>query len=122
MMRLTKASALCAAVLGLLAGCKPTTIVTGPPEEHANAAMHVTLPPAVKASYTYRCTDNSVIYVDFLSDDVSANLRTKQMGATTTLRAPAAGNNFAGSGYEITGSGKLIDFKSPKLPKESCRA
>lgn len=62
--------------------------------------MQVTFPPAVKASYTYRCTDNGVIYVDFLSDDVSANLRVKQTGATTTLRAPAADNNFAGNGYE----------------------
>jgi hypothetical protein len=106
----------------LLPACKPTTIVTGPPDEHANAAMHIILPPAVKVSYVYRCADNSVIYVDFLSDDVTANLRMKQMGAITALIAPTAGKAFTGDGYEISGSGKQIDFERPQLPRETCQA
>ncbi len=122
MTRSTRASAVGAAFLMLLPACKPTTIVTGPPDEHANAAIHITLPPAVKASYVYRCADNSVIYVDFLSDDITANLRTKQMGEITSLNAPAAGTAFAGDGYEISGNGKQINFKRPQLPKETCQA
>lgn len=96
--------------------------MTGPPDEHANAAVHITLPPAVKVSYVYRCADNSVIYVDFLSDDVTANLRTKQMGAITALKAPAAGKAFAGAGYEISGAGSQITFKRPQQRDESCEA
>ena len=122
MTRSTSALALGAVVLMMLAGCKPTTIVTGPPDEHANAAMHITLPPAVKVSYVYRCADNSVIYVDFLSDDVTANLRTTQMGTITALNAPAAGKAFTGNGYEISGGSKQIDFKRPRLPSETCQA
>ena len=84
--------------------------------------MHVTLPPAVKASYVYRCADNSVIYVDFLSDDVTADLRRAQMGALTVLNAPAAGKDYSGAGYKISGSGKQIGFERPQMPSEQCQA
>ncbi len=58
-----------------LAGCsnEDHNLVVGGPEDPmanqlANAAP-VELPPAIAASKIYRCKDNSVVYVDWLSDN-----------------------------------------------------
>ena len=65
----------------LLAACdtKPTTIVgEGPVDvdaEKIKAAPPVKLPPAMLASKSYRCKDNSLIYIDWFNDNMTANLR-----------------------------------------------
>jgi hypothetical protein len=71
------------AVAAALAGCKQEshTIVAGPPDVNdpaANAASNgpVALPPAITASKIYRCADNKVVYVDWLADNKTANVRT----------------------------------------------
>lgn len=119
---------LAAAALMALSGCgqsKPE-VVGGPADPQAEAlakAKPVKLPPAVKTSKSYRCKDNSLIFVDFLSDDISANLRTEKTGAPTALTAPAPGEAFkAAGGYEITGGGSKISVTLPGKSKQSCTA
>jgi len=63
------------AVAAALAGCDSSdqTIVADPagPDPMANAVANldaVQLPPSIQASKAYRCKDNSLIYVDWLSD------------------------------------------------------
>lgn len=57
-----------------LAGCESEPIVVGgPADDPANQApavnaADVKLPPAITASKTYRCRDNSLIKVEWLSD------------------------------------------------------
>jgi hypothetical protein len=57
-----------------LAGCDQTdhnlstTEPYDPQAEMANKAAPVALPPAITAQKSYRCKDNSIIYVDWLSD------------------------------------------------------
>lgn len=55
-----------------LAGCNKEdhTIVAGAPGDNATDTnlANVQLPPSINASKTYRCKDNSVIRVDWLSD------------------------------------------------------
>lgn len=110
-----------------LAGCgsKPTTITgSGPADTQAAdiaAAPPVKLPPAMLASKTYRCKDNSIIYVDYFNDNVTANLHTKKDGTPIPLAAPAAGQPFAGGGYELTGQpdSNAVTFKSPS-GSQSC--
>jgi len=57
-----------------LAGCdngSNTIVQEGPKDPMANSlanAAPVELPPAITASKAYRCKDNSLIYVDWLSD------------------------------------------------------
>ena len=54
-----------------LAGCDNSdhTIVTGPgTDEEPMNNVGVVLPPSISASKTYRCKDNSLIYIDWLSD------------------------------------------------------
>jgi hypothetical protein len=73
-----------------LAGCNSEdhTIVSDPagPDPMANAvanASSVQLPPSIQASKAYRCKDNSLIYVDWLSDGSARVKKTKQEVGTT---------------------------------------
>ena len=56
-----------------LAGCNKenhTIIASGPDEGDTNAIANgpVALPPSVTASKAYRCKDNRLIYIDWMSD------------------------------------------------------
>lgn len=113
--------------LALLAGCNstPTTITGGGPADtqaaDIAAAPPVKLPPAMLASKTYRCKDNSIIYIDYFNDNVTANLHVKKDGTPIPLVAPAAGQPFAGGGYELTGKpdSSAVTFKGPS-GSQSC--
>ncbi len=115
-----------AALMSLSACSKSEPEVVGGPadplaHELANAAP-VTLPPSVKTSNSYRCKDNSLLFVEFLSDDKSANLRTKKDGAPTKLVADAPGGPLKGDGYEVSGPGKTITATVPGKAAQSCKA
>ena len=74
-----------------LAGCNKEshTIVAGgdPTDENAaKPAANVQLPPSITASKTYRCADNSLIYIDWMSDG-SANVKKKKGETGTTVPA-----------------------------------
>jgi hypothetical protein len=119
---------LAAAPLIMLSACGKSEpeVVGGPADpmatQLANAAP-VALPPSVKANKTYRCKDNSLIFVDFLSDDVTANLRTEKNGTATKLVAAEAGKPFtAEGGYEVSGSGGTITATVPGKGAQSCKA
>lgn len=119
---------LAAAPLILLSACGKSEpeVVGGPADpmatQLANAAP-VALPPSVKANKTYRCKDNSLLFVDFMSDDVTANLRTEKAGTPTKLVAPEAGKAFtAAGGFEVSGSGSTITATVPGKAAQSCKA
>lgn len=115
-----------AALLTLSACSKSEPEVVGGPadpmaEQLANAGP-VELPPSVKASKQYRCKDNSLVFVDFLSDDKTANLRTEKNGAPTKLVAAEAGGSFkAEGGYEVSGSGSPVTITVPGNGAQSCK-
>ena len=118
-----------AVALSMLSACNNNDepeVVGGPADpmaqQLANAAP-VELPPSVKVSRQYRCKDNSLIFIDFLSDDKTANLRTEKNGAPTKLVAPEAGKPFtAEGGYSVDGSGKQITATLPGKSGLSCKA
>lgn len=59
-----------------LAGCnKEENAQVAENTQAENMAAPVELPPAITASKTYRCKDNSVVYIDWLSD---GNARVKK--------------------------------------------
>jgi hypothetical protein len=113
-----------------LAGCNKEnhTIVTGGPDEGDNSSATnapVTLPPSVASSKIYRCADNKVVYVDWLSDKKSANVRTEQGGMPTQVTAPEAGKPMsAAGGYEISGASGASNVKIaiPGHASQSCKA
>ena len=116
-----------AASLGLLSACNQNDepeVVGGPAdplaEQLANAAP-VELPPSVKANKQFRCKDNSLFFVDYMSDDKTALLRTEKGGAATTLKAAEAGQPFtAEGGYTIDGSGDNVTITVPGKSAQAC--
>lgn len=111
----------------LLAGCnsQPETVTSGPADPTAEAvknAPKVALPPMVKASKVYRCADSSLVYVDFFSDDLTANIRKESAGTNTHLTAPEAGKPFSGEGFTVSGPGDTVQITLPGKPAQTCNA
>lgn len=108
-----------------LAGCKKHTIVAGPPIDYdSNTAKPVVpLPPSVASSKVYRCADDKIVYVDWLSDNKSANVRTDKEGSPTQVTAPEPGNPMtAAGGYSLEGtaSASSVKIAVPGHPAQSC--
>lgn len=113
-----------------LAGCNEDhTIVAGPSvHDEAGAAetAGVQLPPSIAASKIYRCSgDNSVVYVDWLSDNKTANVRTEDGGSPTQVTTAEEGKPMtSASGLSLTGSaaGSSINVTLPGKGAKSCKA
>ncbi len=112
-----------------LAGCNDGshTIVAGGPadDQPANAAANnVELPPAIASSKIYRCKDNSVVYIDWLSDDKSANFRAKQGDVPIQLKTEEPGKPMLADGYSLTGTpgGSNVTLLRPDKGSQSCKA
>ena len=113
-----------------LAGCNSEdhTVVVGPGAEYeTNAAdnANVQLPPSIAASKIYRCADNDVVYVDWLSDGKSANIRTEKAGPATQVVAPQPGEPMtAAGGYSIAGAAAdaSVTIAVPGQAAERCKA
>jgi hypothetical protein len=99
--------ALCATAA--LAGCNKEnhTIVAGGPEVDDNLAASntpVALPPSIASSKSYRCADNHLVYVDWMSDG-TARVKSKREEVGTSV---TPGNELKGDakGSTITYSGQ----------------
>ena len=119
------------AAAAALAGCNEDhTIVTGGPQERNDenqvaAEANVTLPPSISASKIYRCADNDVVYVDWLSDGKSANIRPDKDSPPTQVTAAEAGQPMtAAGGYSLTGTpgAASVRIAVPGQSEESCKA
>ena len=120
------------AAAAALAGCNKEshTIVAGGPEVNDPAANEaakgpVALPPSIVASKIYRCADNKVVYVDWLSDNKTANVRTQEGGSPTQVSSAEAGKAMsAPGGYSVEGSATASSAKIavPGHPAQSCKA
>ena len=111
-----------------LAGCNSSshTIVSQDPADDTNvtANTNVQLPPSVTASKIYRCDDNKVVYVDWMSDNKSANIRTDKTGTPTQVTATEPGKPMTGpDGYSAEGSATSASAKIgvPGHPAQSCK-
>ena len=86
-----------------LAGCnnEDHTIVAGPGgDDQPMNNVGVVLPPSIQASKAYRCKDNSLIYVDWLSDGTARVKKDRnEVGTTVALGegAPLQGDAKAAS-------------------------
>ncbi len=126
MYKIVFAAASVAASLSL-AACsnEPEVVDTNPDPQAAELAKAppVTLPPAIKESKTYRCKDNSLVYVTYMADNVTAMVRDKQEEPpVATLKAPAAGEPFVSEGFSLSVNGNSITYNSPDKGTQSCKA
>lgn len=114
--------ALAAALAGCTEASEPQVLDTNPdPMANAVAAAEdIELPPAVKSSVIYRCKDNSIVYVDFLADDKSANVRTEKGGTPTLVKAEEAGQPMTAEGYSVSGSGDEVQIAVKGGAAQAC--
>ena len=83
------------------------------------------LPPSISSSKIYRCADNKVVYVDWLSDGKTANIRADKGGSPTQVGAAEPGKPMTGpAGYSLEGTEKASSAKIaiPGHPAQSCEA
>ena len=94
-----------------LAGCDTggNTVVLNPDGTEVNeaaeqAASNIQLPPAIVGSGKYRCKDNSLVSIDWLSDGTSNTARvTPEGGAGVALTQAEAGGAYTAEGASLTG-------------------
>ena len=119
------------AAAAALAGCNKEnhTIVAGgePGDNEATnmaASANVQLPPSIIATKLYRCADNSVVTVDYLSDNKSANVRLKEGGLTQVTATDPGKPMTAAGGYSVEGSPTSSSAKIsvPGHPAQTCNA
>ena len=84
-----------AAASAALMACQKETIDPGAEKNEiaaANAAngAKVVLPPSIAATKTYRCKDNSLLYIDWLTDG-SARVKTTEADVGTSVVVGAEG-------------------------------
>lgn len=107
-------SAAALAALFILGACdrEPEVINTNPDPmaDELAAAGPVELPPPVVASHSYRCADNSVVFVDVLGDNKSANIRTSRDDLPTQVTAPEPGQPMTAEGFSLSGTGEEVQI------------
>jgi hypothetical protein len=127
-----------------LAACNnsetPATDAEGDAAKTAEAAAPVELPPAITASGTYRCADNTILYVDFLGANEAADIRVGDKAAVAVRvtapepEAPAAGAapaadakpagpmKSADGNTSLSGSGQQINVKLADKGAQTCKS
>jgi hypothetical protein len=127
---MTRTLTLALVAAAALAGCNKqdhTIVAGGEPSDDAPAppSAGVQLPPSIVSSKIYRCADNVIVYVDWMSDNKSAQVRTDKGGTPTAVSAADAGKPMAGpAGYSVEGSATAPSVKIgvPGHPAQSCKA
>ena len=121
------AAASVAALLSLAACSEPEVVQAGPDDPQAAElakAKPVELPPAIVASRTYRCKDNSLVFIDFMSNNTA--IVRKEKGAEpplATVTAETAGGAYkSADGDSVSGNSKQITYSSPSGGSQSCKA
>ena len=113
-----------------LAGCgdENHNIVSAGPDDgtptNAVANANVELPPAIAASKTYRCADNALVYLEWLADNKTANVRTEKGGLPTQVTAAEPGKPMTGPpGYSVSGSptASSVTIGVPGHKAQSCK-
>jgi hypothetical protein len=116
----------CAAAAGLtLAACNVEPETVGPQEndpqkEALSKATPKQLPPAIEHSRTYRCADNSLVYVDFYTNG-TAQVRTEQGGTPTLLRAEGGNPPYVAPGFSVASNAARTNITVPGRASQSCR-
>ena len=113
-----------AATLSLAACNNEPEVVDTAPDPQAEAlknAPPVELPPAIAASRTYRCKDNSLVYVDFYTNN-TARYRAEKGGEATTLTSAGEGQPYTAEGHSVSANSANITLTAPGKGTLTCKA
>ncbi len=92
-----------------------------PTDKASGAGSRPSLPPSISASHTYRCNDNSLVFIDFMSDGTTLDLRESKAAAPARMTAPAPGQPFVGDEATATVNNKTVVLEQNKAPSRTCR-
>lgn len=120
------AAPLCALLASAACNKEPETVDLNPDpqaEVLANAAP-VQLPPSIQASRTYRCKDNSLVYIDFMSNNTALVRSAKGVEPpVATMTSETAGGAYKSEdGYTVSGNAAQVSFTAPGKGTQSCKA
>jgi hypothetical protein len=117
-----------AAALLTLQACdtQPETLeapgIADPQAEQLSNAAPVELPPAIAASRTYRCKDNSLLYADFYTNN-TANIRVgSREEMPTQLTSAGEGQPYVAEGYSLSANAAQVSLTAPGKGTQSCNA
>ena len=115
-------AAVAIAATAALAACNSEPEVVRKDDPMADALKNsgpVAPPPMIQASRTYRCRDNSLVYIDFFTNNTAA-IRTER-GQPPVAMVTAEGGNppYTGSGYSVSANADTITYNSPR-GSQSC--
>ena len=103
-------------------------------------AAPIAMPPAITATGTYRCADNTILYVDFLGKNEAADIRVGDKVATAVRvtaaapeapvagaapadeAAPAGPLQSADGESSLSGSGASINVKLAGKGAQTCKS
>lgn len=121
----TLAAASVAAILTLSACNEPETIKANelydPQAQDLAKAPPVELPPAIAASRTYRCSDNSLVYATFYTND-TVRVSPEQGADGTVLTSTGQGQPYTAEGYSLSANAPTITYSAPGKRSQSCHA
>ena len=118
-MQKTLFSVAAAAALLSLAACnnEPETVSTSgadPQAEQLRTAPKVELPPAIQASRTYRCRDNSLLYATFYTNNTVKVSTEEGITAPGTVLTAEGGNPpYVAEGYSLSANADEVSYTSP---------
>lgn len=115
-------------LIAALAACNSenhTIVARGPADDtNAAASADVVLPPSILSSKTYRCADNSIVHIDWLSDGKSATVHSDKAGIPTLVSMAEEGKPMIADGYSLDGSANAgsVRLAVPGHAAQTCKA
>jgi hypothetical protein len=110
-----------------LAACTEdhTIVADGTPKDDFNAAAegNIVLPPSIQSSRTYRCADNTLVKVDWLSDGKSATVSMAEGGTPVLVSTAEEGKPMSaadGSSLSGTPSAASVKIGLGGKPAQTC--
>jgi len=108
-----------------LAACGDPEVITvneyDPMAEALQNAGPIEAPPMIQASRTYRCRDNSLVYIDFLSNNTAIVRNERGQPPVAILTAEGGNPPYTAEGYSVSANAETISYTAPGKGAQSCR-
>jgi hypothetical protein len=118
------AVAMIAASTALAACSSEPEVVTinefDPMAEALKNAGPVEPPPMIADSRTYRCRDNSLVYIDFYTNNTAAVRTERGQPPVATLTAEGGNPPYTAEGYSISANAEEISYTAPGKGTQPC--
>jgi hypothetical protein len=113
-----------AAVIVLAACNSEPEVVTinkfDPQAEALQNAGPIEAPPMITDSRTYRCRDNSLVYIDFYTNNTAAVRTQRGQEPVATLTAEGGNPPYTAEGYSVSSNAAEISYTAPGKGTQSC--